>query len=99
MVGKSGKEIVIRDRIMFDWEELYTQLNCGPSAEETADRIEEIRRNSHHQDDEACREVLLIWLSGTGNRKPVSWATFICLLRDIKQNELANELEEELSTS
>ena len=97
MVGKSGKEIPIRDTIAFHWEDLYTHLNCSP--EEAASKIEAIRENSRHEDGEACREVLLLWLSGATSRKPVTWATFINLLRDMKQVELADELTIELESS
>ena len=98
MVGKSGKEIRIRDTITFDWDDLYMKLNCVSSPEETETKLKEIRKNSRDEAQDACREVLLLWLSGETSRTPVTWATLITLLREIKQEELADELTAELAT-
>ncbi len=84
---------------MFDWEDLYLQLNPTAPAEETDAKVNEIRTSSRRQDEEACREVLLMWLSGATSRMPITWATMIELLRDIKQEELAKELETELNST
>ncbi len=82
---------------MFDWEDLYLILHPTMPKDEKDAKITEIRKSSRRQDDEACREVLLVWLSGATNRNPVTWATLIGLLRDIEQEKLANELEAELN--
>lgn len=59
--------------------------------------IENIRRNSRHEVQEACREVLLKWLSGQPcSSGPVTWRTLIDIMRKIEYCSLADKLEQEL---
>ena len=95
LVGRSGKEIFIRDQIANDWEELFLCLNFEP-ADAASSTIETIQNNARHQVEEACREVLLMWLSGASGRKPVAWATLIEVLNDLKHDSLAEEIKSEL---
>ena len=46
----------------------------------------------HHNPEIIAKEVYKKWISGTG-RKPISWQTLVCVLRDIQLNSLAEEIE------
>ena len=58
--------------------------------------ISVIKRNNAGKVEDACRDVLLKWLAG-GGRKPVTWATFIEVLRDMGESSLADKTKEALS--
>ncbi|KAL5475155.1 hypothetical protein EMCRGX_G027220 [Ephydatia muelleri] len=45
-----------------------------------------------HNPEIIAKEVYKKWISGTG-RKPISWQTLVCVLRDIQLNSLAEEIE------
>ena len=88
-MGKNGEEITLRDHLAANWEDLFLCLGFEP-AEENASMIAVIRRNNVGVTD-ACREVLLMWLRGSG-RKPVTWATFMEVLKDLGESTLADEI-------
>ena len=97
MVGQSGKEVVIRDVLASRWEDLLLQLDFQlPSSEEYL--IKNIERNCRGDVEEACREVLLKWLSGDppSNCTPVTWRTLIEVIKKLDHQSLAAELEQEL---
>lgn len=97
LVGKSGKEILIRDTIANDWEELFMCMNFE-LADTVANTMETIQTNARHQVEDACREVLFMWLSGTSGRQPVTWATFLEVLKLVNHESLAEDIRSELAT-
>ena len=95
LVSKNGEQILIRDQLARNWEDLFLCLNFEP-AEENQSMISVIKRNNAGKVEDACRDVLLKWLAG-GGRKPVTWATFIEVLRDMGESSLADKTKEALS--
>ena len=96
VVGQSGKELVIRDQLASQWEDLLLHLEFQPPSLPAA-MIRNIERNSRGEVGEACREVLLKWLSGhPSSCQPVTWRTLIAVIRKLDQCSLAEELEKEL---
>lgn len=89
--------MVIRDQLASSWEDLLLHLEFEPpsSAEYM---IKNINRNCRGEVEEACREVLLKWLSGQPpcNSGPVTWRTLIKVIRKMDFCTLAQDLEEEL---
>ena len=95
LVSKNGEQILICDHLAGNWEDLFLCLNFEP-AEENQSMISVIKRNNAGKVEDACRDVLLKWLAG-GGRKPVTWATFIEVLRDMGESSLADKTKEALS--
>ncbi len=97
MTGQSGKEVVIRDVLASHWEDLLLQLEFQPPSSEEY-MIKNIERNCRGEVEEACREVLLKWLSGDprSNCTPVTWRTLIEVIKRLDHQNLAEELEQEL---
>ena len=60
--------------------------------------IRNIERNCRGNVEEACREVLLKWLSDDQptNCTPVTWRTLIYVIKKMEYSELAEDLEREL---
>ena len=76
------------------WEHLAHALHFESSV------IEIIRRNSFHQTEDACRDVLWRWLEGQGEtRQPVNWATLIESLLDAGFVIMADNLREAVEDS
>ena len=94
LVGRNGEQISIRDHLAGNWEDLFLCLNFEP-AEENQSMIAVIKRNNAGKVEDACREVLLKWLAG-GGRKPVTWATFIDVLIDMSESNLADKIKKAL---
>ena len=82
---------MIRDHLAPKWEDLFLCLSFEP-AEENHSMIEIIRRNNTGNVKDACRDVLLKWLAGSG-RKPVTWATFIDVLQDMEESALGDKIK------
>ena len=96
VVGQSGKEVVVRDQLASQWEDLLLQLEFEP-ASSTQHMIRNINRNCRGEVEEACREVLLKWLSGhPSNCQPITWRTLIAVIKKMDHSTLACELEQEL---
>ena len=94
--GRSGKEVVIRDQLASHWEDLLIQLSFEP-ASSASSMIKNINRNCRGEVEEACREVLLKWLSGDPSSSlPVTWRSLIEVIKTLDHCTLAVELEEEL---
>ncbi|MCG8622948.1 MAG: death domain-containing protein, partial [Proteobacteria bacterium] len=91
LVGKNGEQISIRDHLAGNWEDLFLCLNFEP-AEENQSMIAVIKRNNAGRVEDACRDVLLKWLAGDG-RKPITWTTFVEVLKDMGESSLANKIE------
>ena len=91
LVGKNGEQISIRDHLAGNWEDLFLCLNFEPP-EENQSMIAVIKRNNGGRVEDACRDVLLKWLAG-GGRKPITWTTFVEVLRDMGESSLANKIE------
>ena len=53
---------------------------------------ESLEMQFHHNPERIATAVYMNWISGTG-RKPISWQTLVCVLRDIQLNSLAEEIE------
>ena len=66
-------------------------MNFEP-AEENQSMMAVIKRNNAGKVEDACRDVLLKWLAG-GGCKPVTWATFIEVLRDMGEPNLADKIK------
>ena len=88
------RSVSIRDYLAGNWEDLFLCLNFEP-AEGNHSMIAIIKRNSFGKVEDACRDVLLKWLAG-GGRKPVTWTTFIEVLRDMGKSSLADKIKETL---
>ena len=98
MVGQSGKEIYIRDQLACNWEDLLLLLEFEP-ASSAQNLMKTIERNSRGEVSDACREVLLKWISGQpSNCQPVTWRTLISVIEKLDNAVLARDLEEELSS-
>ena len=65
-------------------------------AEENDRMIAVMRRNNAGNVKDACRDVLLKWLAGNG-RKPVNWTTFIDVLQDMQESNLAAKIKATLT--
>ena len=94
LVGKSGKEIYIRDSLAGYWEDLLMMFNFEPVSSTDA-LIRRIRKDTGYLGEEACREVLIKWLSGDG-KQPTTWETLINVIDDLGQGELASEIRSEI---
>ena len=92
LVGRNGEEVRIRDHLAPNWEDLFLCLGFEP-AEENHNMISTIRRNNVGKVEDACRDVLLKWIAGSG-RKPVTWATFIDVLIDMGESTLADKIRQ-----
>ena len=95
--GRSGQEVIIRDHLANCWEDLLLHLEFeGPESAQTM--IEDISSHCRGEVEQACREVLLKWLSGSPPSKctPVTWRTLIGVVKKLDCLTLADELEKEL---
>ena len=81
-----GKAIRVIKSIAYKWEQLAYGLHFGP------EEVETIRRDTFHQTEPACEEVLGHWLRGE-HRTPVTWGTLIQSLKDADFTVLAGDLE------
>ena len=55
--------------------------------------------SQHHPDADAInQEILIRWLRGQGKR-PVTWSTLISVLKDMRFSELAEVIQEALTSS
>ena len=87
--------MIIRDELASYWEDLLLLLQFESSSAEVM--IENIRRNCRDEVDQACREVLLMWISGHPSKcTPVTWRTLIEVIKKLDCLTLANDLEQEL---
>ena len=77
------------DAVAAKWEKLALALHFKGST------LDAIRRDTHHQTEDACRRMLQRWLEGEG-RKPVNWNTLTKALDDAGFTELAKELNQVL---
>ena len=57
-----------------------------------------IVRQQHHNADEINRDILTRWLMGRG-KWPVTWSTLISVLKDVGLTELAQVIQEALTSS
>ena len=72
------------------WEKVATRLHFE------GHDISRIRKNERQAED-ACRTMFSEWLEGKG-RTPTTWGTVLQALNEVRQGELANDLEEVLET-
>ena len=83
--GRGGRKVEVLESIGSEWEEVAKALDMG---QEDIDMIK--TRHSDH-DEEACREMLAIWLEG--NNGEVSWTALIQALIDAGLPLLADNLK------
>ena len=97
VTGRSGEEVVVRDQLASHWEDLLLLLQFQPPSS-AQDMIQHIGESCRGDVQEACREVLLKWLSGDppSHCKPVTWRTLIGVIRKLDNRSLAGDLEKEL---
>jgi hypothetical protein len=96
VVGRSGKELIVKDQLASQWEDLLLHLEFQPQSSTEA-MLRNIARNCRGEVEEACREVLLKWLSGhPSNCQPVTWRTLIAVIKKLDHCVLAEDLEQEL---
>ena len=89
MEGRGGRRVRAIEGVASKWEHLARSLKFdGP-------RIDSIRRDTHHQTEDACDRMLTKWLNGEHDLKgPVTWATLIQCLIDAGFIDIADSLKE-----
>ena len=54
--------------------------------------VKTLAHKHHYDTEEINKEILKEWLTGRG-KQPVTWATLVNVLRDIKLSSLADDIE------
>ena len=57
--------------------------------------VDALEKEHHWTAEQINMAILRKWLQGNGV-KPVTWSTLVAVLRTIKMNELANDIESHL---
>ena len=86
--GHEGRKVRVLESIGSEWEEVAKALDMGQ------EDIHMIKTTHSDNDEEACREMLAIWLEG--NNGEVSWTAFTQALIDAGLPELADSLKDVL---
>ena len=89
---RSGDGIKIIQRIGVKFRTLGTLL----LADDDGAKTEAMIVSHHHQPADITRGILSSWLNG-GGRKPVTWDTFIAVLHQVDLQELAQDIEKQIS--
>ena len=92
LLESHGMSLKLINRVAGKWEEVAIRLHFS------ADRIEVLRRDSHHQCDPACRNMFTRWLDGEG-REPRTWGTLIATLNEANLSTVAHELDKMINAS
>ena len=90
MPTKAGGALRIIQRIGANYKKLGTFL----LEDDTGAIIEGLRDAHPHRPEHVTDAILARWLDG-GGRQPVTWATFIAVLKDIDLKELARDIEKQ----
>lgn len=92
--GRGGRRVRVIQGVAAKWEYLADALHFESSV------IEIVRRDTFHQTEAACREVLQRWLEGLeGTRQPVNWGTLIDSLLEAGFVDIAEDLQEVVGDS
>ena len=86
-----GKVVKVIKGVADKWKQFAMRLHFE------FNDIRRIEKDNHHQQVDACLNVVGEWLSGEG-RQPVTWRTLITVLNEIELSELAKDLEAALKT-
>ena len=76
----------------------YTEFGVFLLEDSNGARVKNLVRKHRENAEEINIEIIQEWISGTG-KKPVTWDTFINVLRDIDFTNLADEIEESRPSS
>ena len=88
--GKTNKFNVM-ERIGSNYDTLGMFLLQDDDGAKVSALKHELQRNTF----QICKNILELWLQGRGKR-PVTYATLVDCLRDVKLNTLADDIEEVL---
>ena len=70
----------------------YMQFGIFLLEDSNGARVRNLERKHRENAEEINIEIIQEWIAGTG-KKPVTWGTFINVLRDINFANLADEIE------
>ena len=70
----------------------YDQFGTFLLDDSTGSRVETIAHRHHYDPELINMKILKEWLTGRG-KHPVTWATLIEVLHDVKLSTLANDIE------
>ena len=86
VIGRGGRKVKVIESIGSEWEKVAKALDIGQ------EDIDMIKTTHSDDDEEACCEILTIWLEG--NNGEVSWTAFSQALIDAGLPELADSLKD-----
>ena len=87
-IGHGGRKVRVLESTGSEWEELAKALTVGQ------EDIDVIKATHSDNDEEACREMLALWLGG--NAGEVTWTAFTQALVDAGLLELADSVKDVL---
>ena len=87
---KDGQQLKIVERIGAD----YKHLGIVLLNDDTGSKIQAIVADHRQQSHEITNDILIRWLKG-GGREPVTWATFVAVLKEVSLTELAKDIEKQ----
>ena len=70
----------------------YDQFGTFLLDDSTGSRVETIAHRHHYDSEQINMKILKEWLTGRG-KHPVTWATLIEVLHDVKLSTLANNIK------
>ena len=70
----------------------YTKLGMHLLDDDNCDIVEGLEEKYHHDPVKIVTAVYKMWVSGTG-RKPTTWQTLMCVLRERELNIVADNIK------
>ena len=89
----SKRDLKIIDKIALDWKNFGKKLYVPAETLKCIEMTCRYKGGFENFVMECCSEVMKVWLMGLG-RLPVTWATFIEVLKESEYSELAKNVEE-----